>query len=507
MKRISCIMSRILTCVPAAHPAAPLADPCLPYRRSATEIANDVAPIRGLARSSNIRNLHLLLSACLLLILPMTACAQNSPAAIPTAKESPLRARVHSFTKQEAAARQQWLAQMKVRKLPTSGCFSASFPNTEWKQAPCTSPPPRNPLPPVKRKLSPIGSLEQVGNGVDISVETNSVFWGATAPPITSAEGSFPKVVNVTSVTTTGSANNGAVGLFSLQLNSKPVSSPACANAAVPANCTVWAQFLLTSDPQYAYVYMEFWLLDFGPTCPGTGDKPATPGLPANTQWIPFENSCVIDSPSIQLPSQSIADLGLLSLRGTAAAQGDDQVTVQLADGTIYGESLSDSILNLASVWEEAEFNVFGYHGGEGANFNQGAAVAVELKIENGTSLTPIALREGFTAETNNFNLGTVGCSVGGNAPSTQFEEATVTTQLSNRCPPSPTALPPPPPLSCPVLQEGVTSAQKALAQAQARFHSAACQGPISIECEKQVQTAQQSLLAAEASYKKTCSK
>ena len=314
-------------------------------------------------------------------------------------------------------------------------------------------------------------------------------------------------MLDVHSVTTQGTANNGAIGLFSLQLNTKPTSSPACAHAAVPANCSVWLQLLFTNSPVHAYVYLEYWLIGYDAPCPGSETTPPLPGVPEGTQWAVYEGSCFFDSPSVQLPGQNIASLNSITLRGSADPQGLDQVTVQLPDGSISGEALPDSIFNLGTVWQAAEFNVFGYHGGEEIVFNKGAALVVQLKVENNAAYAPIPIREGYTGETNNLDLGAVECAVPGDPPTLRFEEVSSPAQLSGICPLKPKPISTPPYTLCQSLENGVTAAQGALTRAQAELSKPTCKGTNSINCERQVQAAQQELVAAEATYKKSCSK
>jgi hypothetical protein len=313
---------------------------------------------------------------------------------------------------------------------------------------------------------------------------------------ITLAEGSFPDVVDVTNVST-----NGTNGLFMLQLNTKPTSSGACKNAAVFANCKMWEQFLFLTSAKHSYLYIEFFLLDFAGPCPGTGSIPELPGKLASIPWIKDGNDCVFDYPSIQLAPQNVANIGSLVLTASADAQGTDQVLIRLTDGSIHGVAMPDSISDLAGVWTVAEFNVFGYEGGRQAVFNDGAAVVVKLQVENSGTTAPAVVRQSFTGETNNLIIGST-CSNGGNPPSIEFEEAFANTQLSNACPPSPKTLPPP---SCSVLQAAVVAAQKELTAARLQVNTAVCKG-LSVECERQVTLASQSLIAAQALYKKNCS-
>ena len=388
----------------------------------------------------------------------------------------------------QITARNAWHVNMVRHKLPQPGCFSASYPGTQWKEVPCVTPPSHTPIHPVIRSPKPPSPPGQPESVTDVTALVS----GNT---ITLAEGSFPDVVDVTDVST-----NGTNGLFELQLNPKPVSSGACKNAAVFANCKMWEQFLFLTSAEHSYLYIEFFLLDFAGPCPGTGSIPELPGKLASIPWVKDGNDCVFDYPSIQLAPQNIANIGSLIFTASADPQGTDQVLIQLEDGSIHGVAMPDSISDLAGVWTEAEFNVFGYENGRQAVLNGGAALVVKLQVENSGTTAPTVVRQSFTGETNNLIIGST-CSNSGNPPSIEFEEAFANIQLSNTCPPSPKALPPP---SCSTLQAAVVAAQKELAAARAKIGTAVCKG-LSVECERQVTLDMQVLTAAEAAYKKSC--
>ena len=80
--------------------------------------------------------------------------------------------------------------------------------------------------------------------------------------------------------------------------------------------------------------------------------------------------------------------------------------------------------MDLASGWNQSEFNIIGDGGGSQANFNAGSHLTVMIAVDNGTSATPTcAVNAGTTGETNNLNLGA--CSgTGGASPFIQFTES-----------------------------------------------------------------------------------
>ena len=192
--------------------------------------------------------------------------------------------------------------------------------------------------------------------------------------------------------------------------------------------------------------------------------------------------------------------MGLLSLKGTVAANGNDTIFMTASNGNVYAVSLPDEILQLSTYWQDAEFNVFGFNNSEEAVFDIGAGVVVNITIGNGIRERSQDRDRWLYREINNFDLVKPGCS-SANPTAIQFEETTVAGAVPHRCPPSPA----PPASYCQGLQEGVTIAQQRLQVAQTRRGETICQGPASLECTKQVQSAQAALTAAEQAYRNEC--
>jgi hypothetical protein len=370
-------------------------------------------------------------------------------------------------------------------KFPKTGCFVAAYPSPSWRETPCVQAPPRGTGPirvPPGTKAPRI-----IRHDLD-------VFAGAPSP-ISWAEGSFPTIIDLTSA-----ATNNSPGVYSLQLNSGTFTTTACKNAKPGATCTGWAQFVVDTSTVHSYALIEYWVRGFANPC---ADAPTLPNIAGTTTWFPFDSDCGFESPSIQMPPLSVADLGAITVRGTADAQGNDTIVVTHSDGTFYGASFPDATMQLAAGWTSAEYNIFGYAGGQEAVLNEGAALVGRIKIEDGSTSAPTLQSMSLTGETNNLTLATPGCASAGSPPSVEYEEAYFSVQLSHKCPPTPKAYQP---FSCTVLQEGVTTAEKLLAIAQSKLKTPPCTGGLSIECEKQVQMAEQSVTAAEAQYKMYCS-
>jgi sugar lactone lactonase YvrE len=126
------------------------------------------------------------------------------------------------------------------------------------------------------------------------------------------------------------------------------------------------------------------------------------------------------------VPDSPITDLGKLTLTATAASGGND--TVVFFNGTnAYNITASDSVLSIATVWNQSEFNVVGDAGSSQAQFNAGSVITVNVAAQYGSTTTPTCPSgAGTTGETNNLNL--LPCSAtGGATTSIQFIESLLT--------------------------------------------------------------------------------
>jgi hypothetical protein len=61
---------------------------------------------------------------------------------------TPLQANTQTSSEQD---RQAWSAAMSQIPLPKNGCFTAAYPNLEWKEVPCG--------PPLKLPFSPASAV------------------------------------------------------------------------------------------------------------------------------------------------------------------------------------------------------------------------------------------------------------------------------------------------------------------------------------------------------------
>jgi hypothetical protein len=444
------------------------------------------------------RSVAFLLVLCASCMLAGTSLAQQPTDSVPKVASQPVEI--------QSADRVEWRKRILAIPRPTAGCFTVKYPSEKWEVTPCGTPRDlfHQWLPNLPKAPS------QTSAGFDPAVAGIGHEFVATAVggPITSAEGFFPQaadVQTVTSVQITNGKTSDAAGAYSLQLNANAsaFSTPAaCANAQDPSVCQGWVQFLFMNDPKGSFAGMELWLFNFGPTCPGQGSIPQLPGMPTGLSWTATSGNCTFYDETPSLPSQPITQLGQLRLRAEALAGGQDSVTITLPDGSISGVAISDELLKLASVWTQAQFNALGYVNGQRAWFNDGAALVVQVNVENGTANPPTISMGGISIESNNLHLVSPGCPNGGNPPNIVFEEVSFPYQVSQSCPPPPI---PPPPDQCALAKSAITGLQDQLAKAQALLNGPTCTGTAHFDCERTVQGDQIALTAAIAHKNQVC--
>ncbi len=310
----------------------------------------------------------------------------------------------------DAQAHKAWRETVMHSATPAStGCFHVSYPSTYWTPVACKVAPNR-PFAQwpqqAKQKISQLYTTssatsqpQTVGDGADYAAKVTDL--------LTYAVGDFPSVSNVTSETGYLGSND-----YTLQLNSNFMSTAACNGHS---GCLAWQQFVYSSGEQA--VFIQYWLLNYG-TCP--------------SGWNTYGDSCWKNSAAASVPQIPIAELSQLSIWANATPGGNDQVGLATGSDKISGSDFfaivePDSVLDLGSAWQGAEFNIFGDGGGTSANFNSGASLSVLIQLgEQGgaTTLPTCVSNGGTTGETNNLNLS--GCSslmTGGN-PSITFTES-----------------------------------------------------------------------------------
>jgi hypothetical protein len=319
--------------------------------------------------------------------------------------------------------RKAWNARMLKVPAPKNGCFTAAYPDTEWREVECGRP-------------SPYRNL--VGDGTDYVAQTSGNYISSSTgtfatPPSTAASetgqflGSGPQVAN----------------LFTLQMNSQsPVNSsdgsifntPACGGVL---NCSGWQQFVFSQSQGPAPkpgqmsaepgttpgLFVEYWLYNAGPTCPALPSW-ALNGQPPGTPWPGGGGTCVFNGPMTYVPPLTSADLPGIVMKATAGA--NDTVTLITTSGMyLYSEP---SVLSLSNAWTETEFNVVGDCCRSEANFDSPTTLVVNLQIADGFPTAPTCIpNDGTTGETNSLTLsGTPTVIPVESEPSIEFTETNV---------------------------------------------------------------------------------
>lgn len=335
------------------------------------------------------------------LLLSTAALAQNEPTQSspePSSSQSP---DTQILSKQE---REAFLKKMEQIPIPGKGCFTAKYPDANWKSFQCGQAP-KTPNP-VARGARPF----TVGGGSDYFIQV--------AGNISSSSGSFDSITGVTSEYGPRYDTPSTVhpNIYSLQLNANEFSTTVCGGAP---NCVGWEQFLFSQSQcnPSACIFVEYWLINHGSPCP-TAAWTYYSGTPTT---LP---GCYMNTAVALVPVQSLANLAHLTLSGSVSG-GLDIVKLSTPNGDI-NATAQDSILNLAQGWTGGEFNLVGDCCDFEAYFNSGSNITVRLSANNGTTNAPSysTFFNGATAERNNLNLVGSPTLVGGPSPAIVFTEA-----------------------------------------------------------------------------------
>ena len=341
----------------------------------------------------------------------------------------------------EKAARQTWRAVMRNTPLPGKGCFHVSYPNVAWEHLECKEAKPRANPPSVDGQAGAPGA----GDGTDYVAQTQGLINFAAGKffvsGVTSETGLDPALSNPGKNVYVYGPNE-----FSLQLNTNnrcASTTPAEYCVTTPTgsfvhtaacgdygDCDVWQQFMYATDynqPGEAALFMQYWLYNWNGNgnCPksywGTGANGGVLGGPPYYGWTPsgYGYYCYKNSKFAALPDIPVTNLGDVILSASAVIGGDDVIWLEYADDS-WAISAADSSLasnpglDIASVWNQAEFNVVGDMDSSEATFNHGAQITVLLAIDDGSRSAPSCLNNvGTTGETNNMSLGTCLTGVG----------------------------------------------------------------------------------------------
>jgi hypothetical protein len=286
---------------------------------------------------------------------------------------------------------ESWREAISKTPQPGNGCFTANYPERQWREVPCKAP---------SRKLYlPKTVVRQVGNGPDFSAVVSG--------NISLAEGSFepgtvvssecavacPQGVCPSNPTCSSRANE-----YSLQLNTKPFKTNTCASApgGVNGGCLGWQQFVYSSAGGGS---IQYWLLTYGPpntSCPTPKGAHCVQGVVSSDGWCPFSFSstgpvyCVVNSAnSAPAPGAVITSLQALKLTGAVAGvrAPNDFIAVTTPGGVVNSASGNNYFPDLGQQWHEAEFNVFGDGDGDQAVFSAGTTVIVRTQVDDGSGL------------------------------------------------------------------------------------------------------------------------
>jgi hypothetical protein len=160
-------------------------------------------------------------------------------------------------------------------------------------------------------------------------------------------------------------------------------------NAPPPHTCQGWEQFVY--DPS-AGGTIQYWLLTYGPantSCPTPTGANCQPNSSSTDGWCPFSFAtgptagdvyCVVNAVGgTPAKGEPITSLSELKLNGAVAGVrgSNDSIAVTNVGGTVNTASGGNYFPDLGSLWQEAEFNVFGEANGDQAVFNTGATVVV----------------------------------------------------------------------------------------------------------------------------------
>lgn len=321
---------------------------------------------------------------------------------------SPEPTRPSATSPQSTRSREAWAATIRSIRPPKKGCFTATYPSTEWKEVACVTPPQR-PYPPARRALPQIIGGTTYGDAAAV-----------VTPLITAATGSFDSATVTTETGPTygpgcSVSNPNAPDTFSLQLNSGFFMTPAC--PSTNSACFGWQQFVYSNSGS---VFIQYWLGSYG-SCPA-GWTNAGGG------------NCYFTAPGASVSPQSATNLAQLTLHGAAGAAGD---TVTLTVGNVAHASSPQSptpFLNLAQGWNTVEFNVLGDGCASQATFGNGTTIVGRTSIVDGSQKAPSCTTVKNTGETNNLYWGPAAPARSGTPPALLFAESSNGANTASAC-------------------------------------------------------------------------
>ena len=306
-----------------------------------------------------------------------------------------------------------WKTQIASIPTPHAGCFTATYPSTVWQATQCVIAP-SIPLRPSPSTVG--GSSSTTGNGND------EVAHAPSGKLIGSSIGSFQTSGLTSETDSMYGANN-----YGIQINSQFFTTSTTYTGG--KSTTGWEQFVWINWPAQnsaGYEYIQYWLIDYKSSygsCPSTGP-------PGGSSWMVYSGDCYANSPGATTPLEAATNLGSLSLQGFSDYNGvSNDVDMFCVSGSCYDVSITDQVVNLYQNWQYSEFNVLGVGSGSQANFNAGTTITVTnaLKDQSANVIVPSCANTGYTAETNDLNLGTCSSNSNGQIVFTESNQPTET--------------------------------------------------------------------------------
>ncbi|WP_283235197.1 MULTISPECIES: PKD domain-containing protein [unclassified Rudaea] len=345
-----------------------------------------------------------------------------------------------------------WHENLKTFPPTEEGCFHASFPNLVWEREACLPAPAYKSAPPKIGRVGIPFKNPEAGdaNGVaSVSTDGSAASGGATpnyvgngddyaavtSTATSSATGSFPAVIGVTSeAMASGKIINSQFGPgnsgYTLQINSNTgtAADSFCTGLGYAVGCKTWEQFVYatdygTTDPAFntgvngAQAFIQNWIFL-------SSSDYNNKGCPKGWEAADDNNyGCAKNSLAVATDNVPGTKLALVKLSGSASTSGNDTVTFTYGT-TAKAVSQKGSTLDIGDTWTESEFNVVGNAGGSIAAFNNGSSITVKLQVNSGGITAPTCLGgQGSTGETNNLIL--FPCvAAGGNSPYIQFTQS-----------------------------------------------------------------------------------
>ncbi|MDR2991097.1 MAG: hypothetical protein LBU72_04075 [Burkholderiaceae bacterium] len=304
-----------------------------------------------------------------------------------------------------------WQKIIKDTPPSETGCFEASYPDTQWQPVACDfsqslSLIPSGPMLSGRETIQALQQGSQTGAIGNIGYAA-----GAVGGPISSAEGSFVGVTGVSSITDSISPHS---NVYTLQLNTNyfaiPNGSASCNNSN---GCQGWVQFVYLNWGAGSKLSIWYWLRNTN-SCPA--------------QWTDVGGKdCNYEGGRLSMAELPLANFNdQVSLSGQTA-NGTDTVILTIGSNAYVVASSSVLTAEFNQKWQQTQFNVFGAGNHSSANFNNGSSLIISTKIDNGTANTPTCSNNTGTGEFNNLNYNSPCCAYGGGKPSIAFMEGTAT--------------------------------------------------------------------------------